>query len=238
MIRCITIDDAPLALAQLNDFVSRVPFLELEGSASNAFEAMELLAKHKVDLIYTDIDMPDLSGLDFVKSLNQKPMIIFSTAYSEYAIEGYKIEAIDYLLKPYSFNEFLKSANKALEYFEFKKHSDTTPTKEKFTHIFIKADYKIINVALENIQFIQSQSDYVKFFIEGSKPLMSLMSMKSLEELLHNTNIIRVHRSYFINIKKINYVANQVIRIGSHEIPLGDFYKAAFLECIQQNGIG
>lgn len=238
MIRCITIDDAPLALAQLNDFVSRVPFLELAGSASNAFEAMELLAKNKVDLIYTDIDMPDLSGLDFVKSLNQKPMIIFSTAYSEYAIDGYKIEAIDYLLKPYSFNEFLKSANKALEYFEFKKHSDTAPTKEKLTHIFIKADYKIINVALENIQFIQSQSDYVKFFIEGSKPLMSLMSMKSLEELLQNTNIIRVHRSYFINIKKINYVANQVIRIGSHEIPLGDSYKAAFLECIQQNGIG
>jgi DNA-binding LytR/AlgR family response regulator len=237
MIRCLTIDDAPLALAQLNNFVSRVPFFELAGSATNAFEAMEILAKTKVDLIYTDIDMPDLNGLDFVKSVAQKPMIIFSTAYSEYAIEGFKIEAIDYLLKPYSFNEFLKSANKALEVFEFKNHPDSSQKKEKLTHIFIKADYKIVNIPLDKLEFIQSQGDYAKFYVEGSKPYMSLMSMKFLEELLQNTLIVRVHRSFFVNIKKISYIANQIIIIGSNQIPLGDSYKASFLECIQQNGI-
>lgn len=237
MIKCITLDDAPLALAQLNDFVSRVPFLELVGSSTNAFDAMELMAKNKVDLIYTDINMPDLSGLDFVKTLSYKPMIIFSTAYSEYAIEGFKVEAVDYLLKPYSFNEFLKSANKALELFEFKNQSDSGVKKEKLTHLFIKADLKIVNIALEKLEFIQSQGDYAKFFVEGSKSYMSLMSMKSLEEMLINTNIIRVHRSYFVNIKKINYIANQTIYIGTNQIPLGDSYKATFLECIKQNGI-
>lgn len=237
MIRCITIDDAPLALSQINDFVSRVPFLELVGSASNAFEAMELLSKNRIDLIYTDINMPDLSGLDLVKTLVQKPMIIFSTAYSEYAIDGFKIEAIDYLLKPYSFNEFLKSANKALEIFEFKKQSESTIQKEKLTHIFVKADYRIVNIVIKNITYIQSQSDYVKFYLENGTNVMSLMSMKTLEEMLQNTDIIRVHRSYFVNIKRINYIANQTIMIGHQQIPLGDSYKTQFLDCITQHGL-
>lgn len=237
MIRCITIDDAPLALSQINDFVSRVPFLELVGSASNAFEAMELLSKNRIDLIYTDINMPDLSGLDLVKTLVQKPMIIFSTAYSEYAIDGFKIEAIDYLLKPYSFNEFLKSANKALEIFEFKKQSESTIQKEKLTHIFVKADYRIVNIVIKNITYIQSQSDYVKFYLENGTNVMSLMSMKTLEEMLQNTDIIRVHRSYFVNIKRINYIANQTIMIGNQQIPLGDSYKTQFLDCITQHGL-
>jgi DNA-binding LytR/AlgR family response regulator len=237
MIRCITIDDAPLALSQINDFVSRVPFLELVGSASNAFEAMELLSKNRIDLIYTDINMPDLSGLDLVKTLVQKPMIIFSTAYSEYAIDGFKIEAIDYLLKPYSFNEFLKSANKALEIFEFKKQSESTIQKEKLTHIFVKADYRIVNIVIKNITYIQSQSDYVKFYLENGTNVMSLMSMKTLEEMLQNTDIIRVHRSYFVNIKRINYIANQTIIIGNQQIPLGDSYKTQFLDCITQHGL-
>lgn len=237
MIRCITIDDAPLALSQINDFVSRVPFLELVGSASNAFEAMELLSKNRIDLIYTDINMPDLSGLDLVKTLVQKPMIIFSTAYSEYAIDGFKIEAIDYLLKPYSFNEFLKSANKALEIFEFKKQSESNIQKEKLTHIFVKADYRIVNIVIKNITYIQSQSDYVKFYLENGTNVMSLMSMKTLEEMLQNTDIIRVHRSYFVNIKRINYIANQTIMIGNQQIPLGDSYKTQFLDCITQHGL-
>lgn len=237
MIRCITIDDAPLALSQINDFVSRVPFLELVGSASNAFEAMELLSKNRIDLIYTDINMPDLSGLDLVKTLVQKPMIIFSTAYSEYAIDGFKIEAIDYLLKPYSFNEFLKSANKALEIFEFKKQSESSIQKEKLTHIFVKADYRIVNIVIKNITYIQSQSDYVKFYLENGTNVMSLMSMKTLEEMLQNTDIIRVHRSYFVNIKRINYIANQTIMIGNQQIPLGDSYKTQFLDCITQHGL-
>lgn len=236
MIRCITIDDAPLALSQINDFVSRVPFLELVGSASNAFEAIELLSKNRIDLIYTDINMPDLSGLDLVKTLVQKPMIIFSTAYSEYAIDGFKIEAIDYLLKPYSFNEFLKSANKALEIFEFKKQSESNIHKEKLTHIFVKADYRIVNIVIKNITYIQSQSDYVKFYLENGTNVMSLMSMKTLEEMLQNTDIIRVHRSYFVNIKRINYIANQTIIIGNQQIPLGESYKTQFLDCINQHG--
>ena len=237
MIRCITIDDAPLALSQINDFVSRVPFLELVGSASNAFEAMELLSKNRIDLIYTDINMPDLSGLDLVKTLVQNPMIIFSTAYSEYAIDGFKIEAIDYLLKPYSFNEFLKSANKALEIFEYKRHSEMSIQKERLTHIFVKADYRIVNIVIKNITYIQSQSDYVKFYLENGTNVMSLMSMKTLEEMLQNTDIIRVHRSYFVNIKRISYIANQTIVIGNQQIPLGESYKTQFFDCINQQGL-
>ncbi len=225
MINCIAIDDEPLALAQLDGYISRVPFLNLIASCKDAFGAMKQLTTQKIDLLFVDINMPDLNGLDFVRSLVDKPLIIFTTAYAEYAVEGFKVDAVDYLLKPFGFQDFLKAIDKARRVFE-----STFPDEEA---IFVKCDSKVTLVKLSNIKYVEGMSEYVRIFMEGEeKPLIPLITMKRLEEILPASQFMRVHRSYIVNLRKITEVSRLRIIFGNTYIPVGDNYKDKFMEYI------
>lgn len=247
MIRCITIDDEPLALIQLTGYIEKVPFLKLVKACNNALEALDLLAKDPVDLIFADINMPDLNGVDFVKSLVNKPIIIFTTAYTEYAIEGFRVNALDYLLKPFGYNEFLKAANKALHQYELQakiqQHplpaSPEVPAENGNNNLFIKADYKMIRLDMDKIIYMESQNEYIRIFFEDQKPVMTLLSMKKLEERLPAERFMRVHRSYIVNLEKITAVANNRIIYGKDTyIPIGNQYKDKFNEYLEKHYLG
>ena len=247
MIRCITIDDEPLALIQLTGYIEKVPFLKLVKACNSALEALDLLAKDPVDLIFADINMPDLNGVDFVKSLVNKPIIIFTTAYTEYAIEGFRVNALDYLLKPFGYNEFLKAANKALHQYELQakiqQHplpaSPEVPAENGNNNLFIKADYKMIRLDMNKIIYMESQNEYIRIFFEDQKPVMTLLSMKKLEERLPAERFMRVHRSYIVNLEKITAVANNRIISGKDTyIPIGNQYKDKFNEYLEKHYLG
>ncbi|MBD9166959.1 MAG: DNA-binding response regulator [Parabacteroides johnsonii] len=247
MIRCITIDDEPLALIQLTGYIEKVPFLKLVKACNSALEALDLLAKDPVDLIFADINMPDLNGVDFVKSLVNKPIIIFTTAYTEYAIEGFRVNALDYLLKPFGYNEFLKAANKALHQYELQAKiqqyplpaSPEVPAENSNNNLFIKADYKMIRLDMNKIIYMESQNEYIRIFFEDQKPVMTLLSMKKLEERLPAERFMRVHRSYIVNLEKITAVANNRIIYGKDTyIPIGNQYKDKFNEYLEKHYLG
>lgn len=247
MIRCITIDDEPLALIQLTGYIEKVPFLKLVKACNSALEALDLLAKDPVDLIFADINMPDLNGVDFVKSLVNKPIIIFTTAYTEYAIEGFRVNALDYLLKPFGYNEFLKAANKALHQYELQAKiqqyplpaSPEVPAENGNNNLFIKADYKMIRLDMDKIIYMESQNEYIRIFFEDQKPVMTLLSMKKLEERLPAERFMRVHRSYIVNLEKITAVANNRIIYGKDTyIPIGNQYKDKFNEYLEKHYLG
>ena len=247
MIRCITIDDEPLALIQLTGYIEKVPFLKLVKACNSALEALDLLAKESVDLIFADINMPDLNGVDFVKSLVNKPIIIFTTAYTEYAIEGFRVNALDYLLKPFGYNEFLKAANTALHQYELQTQtpqsplqaSPEIPAENSNNNLFIKADYKMIRLDMNKIIYMESQNEYIRIFFEDQKPIMTLLSMKKLEERLPAERFMRVHRSYIINLEKITAVANNRIIYGKDTyIPIGNQYKDKFNEYLEKHYLG
>lgn len=227
MIKCIAIDDEPLALAQLTGYIARIPFLNLVASCRDAFEAIKPLSSQKVDLLFIDINMPDLNGLDFVRSLTERPLIIFTTAYSEYAVDGFKVEAVDYLLKPFSFQDLLLAADKAYKRLEQK----TGGNFDDF--LFVKNDYRVTRIRLADIKYIESMSEYVRIYIEGEdKPLMPLLSMRRLEETLPPSQFMRVHRSYIVNLNKITEISRLRIVFGGTYIPVGDIYKDKFLEYV------
>lgn len=233
MIRCITIDDEPLALIQLTGYIEKVPFLKLVKACNSALEALDLLAKDPVDLIFADINMPDLNGVDFVKSLVNKPIIIFTTAYTEYAIEGFRVNALDYLLKPIAYPDFLKATNKALQWYE---HMQASPAEVE--SIFIKTEYKLVQVELRKILYIEGLKDYVKIFVEDEPhPILSLMSMKSLEEMLPSNRFIRVHRSFIVQPEKIKVIERNRIVFGKEYIPISDNYKQKFIEFLTQRSL-
>jgi len=179
-IRCLAIDDEPLALKQIDIYIRKTPFLELVAICNNAFDAMGYLRAKQVDLMFVDINMPDLSGMDFVKSLPEKPFIIFTTAYSEYAIEGFKVDAIDYLLKPISYKDFLRAANKIKNLFELRGvQSETVEMASE--HLFVKSEYRLVRIELSEIKYIESMHEYVRIHLINDKPVMTLLSMKSIE---------------------------------------------------------
>ncbi|MFN8241633.1 MAG: LytTR family DNA-binding domain-containing protein [Bacteroidales bacterium] len=228
MIRCIAIDDEPLALAKISEYISRTPFLELVGSYNSAFEAMELLTKGGTDLMYVDIDMPDISGLDFVKSLEIKPLIIFTTAFSEYAIDGFRVNAIDYLLKPFGYNEFLKSATR-VQALASNKVLNAGNMPVEGDYLFVRSDSRINKVYLRDIIYIEGMREYVRIHLAGGKSLMPLYSLRTLEEQLPSSLFMRVHRSYIVNLAKITTVEhNRIVFEGKVYIPVSDQYKDAF----------
>lgn len=248
MMKCIAVDDEPLALAQISSYIDRVPFLELVKSCSDAFEAMKLMSEEKIDLIFIDINMPDLNGLDFVRSLSVKPLVVFTTAYSEYAVDGFKVDAVDYLLKPFSFQDLLKSAEKArhrLDYLKNEKMAVTTDEQMTTPHIesdgslFVKSDYRIVRISINDVKYIEGMSEYVRIFIDGeSKPIISLLSMKKLEEMLPASHFLRVHRSYIVNMQKIVEVSRlRIVFDKDTYIPIGDNYKDKFNEYINGRSI-
>jgi len=238
MIRCIAIDDEALALDLIEDNIRKIPFLELAGKFTNAFEALNLMNEQAIDLLFLDIQMPDISGIQFLKSLKQKPVVIFTTAFSKYALEGFELDVIDYLLKPYSFERFLKSVNKAHEFLELHEKAKDARRGTAFGshYLFVRADYKLVKVALQDILYIEGLKDYVKIYC-GDKPILTQMSMKAIEEKLPAHDFIRVHRSFIVSFDKIDFIHKSFISIKGKEIPLSDHYKDSFISLVQKNKI-
>ncbi len=243
ILHCVAVDDEPLALELLSKFISQTAFLKLEGKFSNAIEALGYINQHEVQLIFMDIQMPDLSGMELARILDgkknsDKTRIIFCTAYHQFAIEGYKVEALDYLLKPYSYEDFLNAATKAYQYFErlnstpTAKSNESTPQQD---YIFLKVEYQLVKVMLKDITHVEAYKDYVKVHLKSkANPTLSLTSMKNMEELLPAEKFMRVHRSFIVALDHIDSVAKNVIHIGDQQIAVGDNYKEPFLEFLSK----
>ena len=230
MIRCLAIDDEPLALQQLTTYIQKVPFLELAAQCQSALEARKFLEQDSVDAIFCDINMPDLNGMDFVKSLQAPPLIVFTTAYSEYAVEGFKVNAVDYLLKPFGLDDFRRAANRIKE----RQESVSTNIQHPIPNtqpasLFVKTDYRMVKINIPDIRYIEGMSEYLKIYLEGEdKPIITLLSMKKIESRLPE-NFMRIHRSYIVNLHKIQEVnKNRIIMDAETYLPVGDMYKEAF----------
>ena len=229
-IRCAVVDDEPLALGLIASYVKKTPFLELTGTYSSAVQAMHELPSHPADLLFLDIQMPELNGLDFSRMVNPGTRIVFTTAFEQYAIDGYRVNALDYLQKPISYAEFLQAANKALEWFKLL-DGQKEKAEDDSESIFVKSEYKLVRVELGKILYIEGLKDYVKIYEEDAdKPLLSLMSMKALEESLPPARFIRVHRSFIVQKSKIRAVEhNRIVMLDQRVIPIGDSYREKFL---------
>ncbi|QEC66700.1 response regulator transcription factor [Panacibacter ginsenosidivorans] len=227
MLRCIAIDDEPLALELLVDNISKVPFLELVAECSNPLEALKVLQEKKVDLIFLDIQMPGLTGLQFIQSLAEKPMFILITAYEKYALDGYTLDVIDYLVKPVSLDRFIKACNKARDLHELKiKGNDNNGNTQKADYFFVNVDYKLLKVVFADITFIEGLKDYIKIHLKSTtRPIITRMSMKSVEEQLPENDFIRIHKSYIVSVSHITAVMKNSVFIGELEIPVSDNYK-------------
>ena len=259
-IRCIVIDDEPLALQQMVSYVGKIPYLELVKACSGPTEAMEVMATEKVDVIFTDIEMPDINGLEYIRSLKEKPIIVFVTAYANFAVEGFQVDATDYLLKPFSLTDFMRSAEKVRQQFELRHATPAgtpagaqdTSVKEKDEeaeepgnrqsskgwdneYVFVRADSKTVRLKISDIQYIESRKEYVVIFSENSIPVMTLFSLKSIEERLPKDIFMRVHRSFIVNLAKITEVVQNRIVFGKDaSVPIGDQYKKDFQNFLNQ----
>ena len=243
MLKCIAIDDEPLALRQLKSYIEKIPYLELTATCNNALEAQQLLASQHVDLIFVDINMPDLSGVEFVRSLVARPMVIFTTAYSEYAVEGFKFDAVDYLLKPFSFADFSRSAGKANSLYELRHNQragepEATPEalpKDK-EYISVKADYKVSLVKISDIVHLESEGEYVRMHLADGTTITTLFRLKNMEAALPSDMFMRVHRSYIVNLRCIKgYVRGRVFLSDTEYVPIGENYKESFQHYIESN---
>lgn len=230
ILHCAIIDDEPLALSLLESYVNKTPFLQLTGTYSSAVQAMNELPEKEIDLLFLDIQMPELNGLEFSKMVDARTRIVFTTAFGQYAIDGYRVNALDYLLKPISYVDFLQAANKALQWFEL------VQKPEEIDSIFVKSDYKLVQIELKKILYIEGLKDYVKIYMEdASKPLLSLMSMKAMEELLPSTRFIRVHRSFIVQKDKIRIIDRGRIVFDKAYIPVSDSYKQTFQSFLDEH---
>jgi Response regulator of the LytR/AlgR family len=235
MIRTIAIDDEPLALQLVTGYIKKTPFLELVGEFDNPISAMEFLDQSPVDLIFLDIQMPDLIGTEFARILNQGPKIIFSTAFEKYALEGFRLEAVDYLLKPFSYEEFLIAAQKAKKLLDLEQKAATTiETNNEF--LFLKSEYKIRRINFNDILYVEGLKDYIKIFLVNEpKPILTLNTIKSLESKLPANKFMRVHRSFIVNLERVQTVERFRIVFGQEYIPVGDQYKEKFQEFLDKN---
>jgi DNA-binding LytR/AlgR family response regulator len=228
-ISCLIIDDEPLALLLIDGYVNKTPFLELKGKCNNAFEALDLLSKVPVDLIFLDIQMPDLNGIDLSTKLNERTRVVFTTAFEEYALKGYKVDALDYLLKPFNYDDFLTAALKAQKWFGLIDTPTENSGRDENDYIFVKSEYKQVKVFLTDILYIEGLKDYVKIYRQNvSKPLLSLMSLKSLDIDLPEDMFMRVHRSFIVGLKKINTIERNQIIINDVRITIAEPYREKF----------
>jgi DNA-binding LytR/AlgR family response regulator len=237
MIKCIAIDDEPLALKQMAGYIHKTPFLELLGQFESAIQAIPFVQENQVDLMFLDISMPDLSGMDFVKSLEHPPKVVFTTAYSDFAVEGFRVDAVDYLVKPIGYSDFLKAANKAKSWFETRQMVHLQ-VKYDDQFLFIKSEYRIVRINFNDIRYIEAMSEYVKIHLISASPVMSLLSMKSLEEQLPTEKFMRVHRSFIVNLTKISIIERSRIVFGDDVyIPVSDQYKSKFQNWVDKKFI-
>ena len=233
---CIAVDDEPLALDIIENYVSKHPDLTLIARCNNAAEASEVLKNRSVDLMFLDIQMPEISGLSFIKSLETKPLFIFTTAFPDYAIEGFELDAIDYLLKPIAFDRFEKGVEKAKEYFRFKSSDDVAETNMENEYIFVKANQKLIKLSYSDIYYVEAFADYVKIFLEDKK-IVTLQTMKNMEKKLPAEHFSRVHRSYIVNRNHVKSFSGSKIEVNEVSIPIGKNYKDPFLALMKSNNI-
>ncbi|MDO4511531.1 MAG: LytTR family DNA-binding domain-containing protein [Bacteroidales bacterium] len=232
-LKCAIVDDEPLAVELLASYVEKISFLQLTGKYSSAMDAMNGIANDPVDLIFLDIQMPDINGLELAKMLPKSTRIIFTTAFEQYAIDGFRANALDYLIKPISYVDFLTACNKALQWFTLLRIKAEADKEAEPKSIFVKSEYKLIQIDLDSIKYVEGLKDYVKIFTEESgKPVVSLMNMKTMEEMLPASRFIRVHRSYIVQKSKIREIERNRIVFGEVYIPIGDSYKQAFQEFI------
>ena len=243
MIRCIAIDDEPLALQQIVAYIGKVPYLELAAQCQSALEAREFLEHDTVDAIFCDINMPDLNGMDFIKSLAVPPLVVFTTAYSEYAVEGFRVNAVDYLLKPFGLQDFQRAANRLKERLESSVAGGTvvggSAADTPDDTIFLKTEYRIVKVSISDIRYVEAMSEYLKVWLSSEpKPIITLLSMKKMEERLPST-FMRIHRSYIVNLTKIQEVnKNRVIMDSDTYLPIGDLYKETFQAYLDTKFLG
>lgn len=238
-ISCLIVDDEPMALSLIESYVLKTPFLELKGKCRSAFEALEKIHETPIDLLFLDIQMPQLNGIELSKTLSKNTKVIFTTAFDQYALEGFKVDALDYLLKPFNFEEFYKASSKAKDWFALV-HQSNKPNshKESPTYIFIRAEYKLVKILLDDILYIEGLKDYVKIWLANeSRPLLTHTSLKKLEEELPKNKFMRVHRSYIIALDKIQAVERSQALIHNQYIPIADQFKQTFLDFIDKNSL-
>lgn len=243
MLKCIAIDDEPLALRQISAYIAKIPYLELAATFNNAIEAQQRLASERVDLIFVDINMPDLNGVDFVRALTDRPMVVFTTAYSEYAIDGFKLDAVDYLLKPFSFADFSRAAAKANSLYELRQgrlpaqpDSDSEATPKDREYISVKADYMVSLVRIADIVYIESEGEYVRMHLCDGSTITTLFRLKNMEAALPSEQFMRVHRSYIVNLRAIrSYVRGRIFLSDTEYVPIGENYKEAFQNYIDRH---
>ncbi|MEL6537534.1 MAG: LytTR family DNA-binding domain-containing protein [Bacteroidota bacterium] len=243
-LRAVAIDDEPMALQVVTTFAARIPFLDLTDTFDSAFEAQATLETGVIDLLFLDINMPDLSGIEFLRSLAQPPLVIFTTAYEQYALEGFELDAVDYLLKPYAFERFLKAVTKARKMSSGGVEATTAsasqpvrvPTAEDY--LFVKVEHQTVRVPLDKLLYVEGQKDYLKLYLEDRPhPIMTLKSMRSMEEILRPLGFMRIHRSYLIAIHRLDSFKKNQVQIGEHTLPIGDTYQSTFQEKVVRGGV-
>ncbi|WP_281614691.1 LytTR family DNA-binding domain-containing protein [Flammeovirga sp. SubArs3] len=222
---CLIVDDEQLARNLLSAYVQKIPYLHEVASCKSPLEAMEIMQKEQIDILLLDIQMPELSGLDFVKSLLVKPVVIFTTAYSEYAVQSYELDTVDYLLKPFSLDRFFKAINKGVERIEMKSSHQQGAAEAEPAHLFVKGDSKTHKILPNDILYIEGLKEYVSYFLEDHSRIISLNSLTKLEKELNQYGFMRVHRSYIVNVSKVTAFEKHMLWIGEHEIPVGKTYR-------------
>lgn len=239
--QCLIVDDEKLAQELLENYIKKIPYLEVIASCSNAMEAMQHLAQHEIDILFLDIQMPHVTGIEFLKMLKKTPATIFTTAYSEYALEGYELGLVDYLLKPIEFERFFKAVNKAVESLHKKGEvqnipiSTSFPEKAKEDYFFIKSDGKIVRIAFDDILFIEALQKYIRIYTPNKK-VMSLLSLSKIQEMLPSEQFARIHRSYIININQVDIIEGNMVRMRKHTLPISKGQREAFMERVKHRG--
>jgi two-component system LytT family response regulator len=244
MLRCLLVDDEPLALRLLTSYVERVPFLELVGTCRSALEAMTVLQQESVDVLFLDIQMPDLTGVEFVRTLRPEALVIFTTAYEAYALEGFNLNAVDYLVKPFAFDRFVQAAQKAQDRLQARRPTEpvaaptalpTPAPADDF--IFVKADYHTQRINLRDIRYLEGLKDYIKIYTGAGKPVLTLNSLKAFEDRLPSQDFVRVHRSFIVALSWIDSIRKNRIYLGEAIIPIGDSYADAFHKLIEERNM-
>ncbi len=233
MIKCIAMDDEPLVLEQLRTYLSRIPFLEVVAVCHDAYEGARIMEEQQIDAIFTDINMPDLNGLDFVRSLEQPPLVVFTTAYPDYAIDGYKVSAVDYVLKPFGFEDILEAAKKVKRQYDLKA-SQPQEQQPQADYIYVRADHRQVRVDIADIAYVEAMNEYVNIHLADGQNVVTFLRLRKLEECLPEPRFLRIHRSYVVNMDRVRSVSKTSVQMADGaSIPIGDNYKERVLAHIQ-----
>lgn len=236
-IQCLAVDDEPIALEKLRNYITKIPYFDLVAVCEDAMEAMKVMNKQEIDALFIDINMPDLNGLDFVESLSKRPLIVFTTAYAQYAVDSFRVAPVDYLLKPFGFADFQRAANRVLQQFNLQMSSNATPAVSN--SLYIKIEYKYVRIDQKNIRYIEGMSDYLRIFTTTeAKPLITHSTLRQIKEYLA-PNFLQVHRSFIVNMEQLKEIQRMRILMDKETwIPVGDLYKEDFVNYLQSRSIG